>query len=342
MKKLFVFLFPLFAVGQPGKKVDAAKAANQAGVPKNTLSPTEMYVMANVPAQADDEFVIIGAMTAEPSPSGTAKAMYSAMVESWVYGDDKPKDYGVWYTSMPVIQAYDTYIKPNIQTYIDLNDEVFKSGFFKLIIANALADQLMKAVENANVFRTPGCREKLKVEILNEYKNDEFGPKSEDAAYHKDHLFNIWARMSTILTQAPMPIDAPYTGSNSNPVQNTGLGVTYNDFQSSFFFLCGSIAASNCAIAVIIAKSKINMMKANSPFTQLLDKAKWGTLYQPLVSYINQSSFYDLYKMNVSYLQTLTSGNALYLLYDKENNCFNQVAYELAEKIRSASVFNSK
>jgi hypothetical protein len=149
--------------------------------------------------------------------------------------------------------------------------------------------------------------------------------------------------MFSVLSQTPTQIDAPFTGSNANPANSQSNNTaTYNDFASSFIFLSSKIAAVNCAMAVIVAKSNLNTAKMNSPLTQLLDKAKWGTLYTPLTAYKNQSSFYDLYQINIGFLQTLTSGNALYLLYNPENQCFNTTAFQLAEKIRSASVFNSK
>ena len=116
----------------------------------------------------------------------------------------------------------------------------------------------------------------------------------------------------------------------------------HDDRSASFFMMNSFAARNNCAIAVIIAKSNISTEKTKSKLSIALNDAKGGFLYKPLTDYKNQSSAFNIYVMDIKFLQNMTLAGKLYQFYDPYYKCPSPVAFGFfPKKIRSASVFNS-
>lgn len=321
---------------QIGKKITTAPVSTTTyKVPAATFSAAEMALISNT-NEAN-----LGIFVADKTPKETqtvdVNAMIAMSISKNIFGDNSSKNYGVTYWSEPVLKLYTKHIEQKLPELIEANEDKWSTASNQALndyIAYKIANQLVLAATNAGAYVNtfaevlnggdlgPKTLDLLKTKTKEKFKTETWTADYQQPYYFRDALLSIHYQM-------PMDYVAQ-NGFTSTPANNRG-----------FFFMSGFAANSNCAIAVIIAKSQINTDKNNSKLTQLLQSAKWGSLYRPLLDYKNQSAFFDVHQVGMDWLQAFTSTNQGALLFDKENNCPSEMAYDVAQKIRSASVFNS-
>lgn len=307
------------------------------------LSAGDMVAIANSPVSSITSSVVVSgsdllAGGGKIVAASTGDTYVQEKISQMIYGNSTTSEYGITYSSYPVVQAYKTYLEPYAPVFEQLNNDFYDGKIFKGIIANAIADQLILYSENSKVFVTPGARKKLREEVLKEFANDDFPKESENYPYYKDRLVAIYERTKSYLDYCMMNPGGGYWDKTGKIVQECN-----DDFSKSFFFMCSFGAQTNCAIAVILAKSKISTVKTGSKLTQGIDQIKWNTLYMPLLKYKNQSSAFDLYAIKLKALQSATKNGTLYTFYDKDNKCPSALAFNMfiTTKVRTATVTNT-
>ena len=329
---------------QLGKKVTANGPITAAKTPAVNLNVVEMSLIANTNATSAD----LGGFNVTDKELG--KNAFEAnqiladankmMIEKTIFGDNSPKNYGITYWSDPVLKLYNKHIAQKLAELIEANDDKYNSNNQGIneYIASKVADQLVLAATNNGAYVNtlleklkggklgPETLEMLRTKAKDKFKTETWTADYQQPNYFKDELLGIHYQMPFDYVT-----DESYGMKSVNSPANT----------RGFFFMAGPGANANCAIAVIIAKSQIETNKSNSKLTQLLQSAKWGSLYRPLLDYKNQSAFFDVHQVNLNWLQAITSSNQGAILFDKDNNCPSEMAYSIAQKIRSASVFNS-
>ncbi|WP_428655575.1 hypothetical protein [Runella sp.] len=332
-------------VAQVEKKASVSSPVNaKTAVP--AITGAEMVLISNVTsAHSIDDFSLGGfsLTNKQDAVSGASAILQAAMqetIDKTIFGDGTPKNYGITYWSDPVLKLYNKHISQKLADLIQANDDQYSSSNQGIneFIASKVADQLVLAATNAGAYVNtwaealkggdlgPKTLDLLKTKTKEKFKTETWTADYQQPYYFRDALLSIHYQM---------PFDYVTDKSNgysfvSSPANTRG-----------FFFMGGFAANSNCAIAVIIAKSQIETNKINSKLTQLLQSAKWGSLYRPLLEYKNQSAFFEVHQVGMDWLQAFTSTNQGTLLFDKENNCPSETAYAIAQKIRSASAFNS-
>lgn len=325
---------------QIGKKITTAPVSTTTyKVPAATFSAAEMALISNT-NEAN-----LGIFVADKTPKETqtvdVNAMIAMSISKNIFGDNSSKNYGVTYWSDPVLKLYTKHIEQKLPELIEANDDKWSTASNQNLndyIAYKVADQLVLAATNAGAYVNtwlesikggdlgPKTLDLLKTKTKEKFKTETWTADYQQPYYFRDALLAIHYQM---------PFD--YVTDKSNGYSSISSPANAR----GFFFMSGFAANSNCAIAVIIAKSQINTNKINSKLTQLLQSAKWGSLYRPLLDYKNQSAFFDVHQVSMNWLQAITSNNQGALLFDKDNNCPSELAYDVAQKIRSASVFNS-
>ena len=330
-----------FSGAQIGKKITTANnLSNTTGkVAATNFSAAEMALISNTNGTN------LGIFVADKTPKETqtldVNAMIATNINKNIFGDNSPKNYGVTYWSEPVLKLYKKHIEQKLPELIEANDDKWSTASNQNLneyIAYKIADQLVLAATNngayVNTFLEkrkggdlgPETLELLKTKTKEKFKTETWTADYQQPYYFRDALMSIHTQM---------PRDNVTSQSN---------GYTFTDSPANsrgFFFMSSLGASTNCTIAVILAKSQINKNKINSKLTQLLQTAELGALYRPLLEYKNQSAFFNVHQIGMDWLQAFTSTNQGALLFDKENNCPSETAYAIAQKIRSASVFNS-
>ncbi len=330
-----------FSGAQIGKKITTANnLSNTTGkVAATNFSAAEMALISNT--NGTNLGIFVADKTPKEVQTIDVNAMIATNINKNIFGDNSPKNYGVTYWSEPVLKLYKKHIEQKLPELIEANDDKWSTASNQNLndyIAYKIADQLVLAATNNGAYVNTFL-EKLKggdlgpetLELLKTKTKEKFKTETWTADYQQPYYF----RDALVSIHYQMPFDYVTDKSNgystiSSPANGRG-----------FFFMSGFAASSNCTIAVIIAKSQINTNKINSKLTQLLQSAKWGSLYRPLLDYKNQSAFFDVHQVSMNWLQAITSNNQGALLFDKDNNCPSELAYDVAQKIRSASVFNS-
>jgi hypothetical protein len=335
MKKLLYLLLLAGSQNLWGQaKANLKVSQNNIVAAAKTYSPVEMLSIANsISGSVSDLSLkntdVLSAIGTYPS----LDKIIEQRISDGISGGEGPKEYGVTYWSGPVLSAYNKYILPNVATFLELNEEIYEGTDYKKKIVHAIIAQLNLLADNTNTYTSMAARFKLGKEILAEFANETFPEESESQNYYRDHLENIYNRTASSLTYC--------FGTYQND-QNGNSAPCYDDQTASFFMMNSFAARNNCAIAVIIAKSKINTEKVQSKLSIGLQSAKGGYLYMPLTEYKKQSSAFDIYTMDVKFLQNLTLAGKLYQVYDPYYKCPSPIAFGLSsKKIRSASVFNS-
>lgn len=254
-----------------------------------------------------------------------------------IYGNSTTSEYGITYSSQPVLYAYKTYLQPYGPLFEQMNTDFYEGKLFKGMIATAIADQLILCAENIDVYTTPGSRKILREEVEKEFANDDFSKESETASYYHNRLVAIFERTKSYLNYCTLNYNANgYTDKYGKKSQTCK-----DDFSNSFYFMCSFGARNNCVVAVIVAKSKIALFKSSTKLTQAINDIKWA--YTPLLLYKNQSSAFDLYAIKLKVLQSATKNGTLYTFYDKDNKCPSPQAFGLftATKVRTATATNT-
>lgn len=352
MKKLLLLLLLIYGnhlAAQINTKKGVSKAATNYSAPKPpsttvNLSAGDLVAIANSPVSDITSSVIVSGndlLAGGKVVSATAADTYvQDKIAQTIYGNSTTSEYGITYTSYPVVQALKTYLQPYAPVFEQLNNDFYEGKLFKGFIANAIADQLILCAENTKVYVTLGSRKKLREEIAKEFANDDFPKESETSQYYKDRLVSIFERTKSYLDYCMINPGGGYWDPKAGKIVQT----CNDDFSNSFFFMCSFAAQTNCAIAVIIAKSKIGTIKSESKLTQGIYNIKWNIIYQPLLSYKNQSSAFDIFAIKLKVLQLATKNGTLYNFYDKDNKCPSPLAYGMfnAIKVRTATVTSSK
>ena len=325
---------------QIGKKITTANnLSNTTGkVAATNFSAAEMALISNTNGTN------LGMFVADKTPKETqtldVTAMIATNINKNIFGDNSPKNYGVTYWSEPVLKLYKKHIEQKLPELIEANEDEWSTASNQKLndyIAYKIANQLVLAATNNGAYVNTWL-ETIKggdlgpktLDLLKTKTKERFKTETWTADYQQPYYF----REALVSIHNQMPFDYVTDKSNgystiSSPANARG-----------FFFMSGFAANSNCAVAVILAKSQINTNKINSKLTQLLQTAELGALYRPLLEYKNQSAFFNVHQIGMDWLQAFTSTNQGALLFDKENNP-SETAYAISQKIRSASVFNS-
>lgn len=324
---------------QIGKKITTAPVSTTTyKVAATNFSAAEMALISNTNGAN------LGIFVADKTPKETQTLDVNAMIvmniSKNIFGDNSPKNYGITYWSDPVLKLYNKYIEPNLAKLIESNDNTWNSNNQSVTdyITNQVADQLTEAATNAGAYvntadekQNGGNLGPETLKLFKTYTKEQFKSETWTADYQQPYYFEY----PLVSIHDRMPIDNVHTqgawGSSTSWPANT----------RGWFFMSGPGARATCAVAVIIAKIKIDGWKQDSKLTQLLQSANWGTLYRPLLEYKNQSAFFDVHQISMNWLQLLTGSGQANELFDIGNNCPSESAYVIAQKIRSASVFNS-
>lgn len=352
MKKialLFLLIYCNLLMAQVNTKKNVSKAVINNSVLKPgpttvNLSAGDLVSIANSPISTITTSAVVSAgdklgATGNILAGSDAEKYIQDKVSKSIYGNSTTSEYGITYSSQPVLHAYKTYLQPYAALFEQMNNDFYEGKLFKAMIASAIADQLILCAENIDVYITLGSRKKLREEVEKEFANDDFSKESETAAYYKDRLVTIFERTKSYLNYCSLN----YNGNGYTDKYGNKSATCKDDFSSSFFFMCSFAARNNCAIAVIVAKSKIGTIKTSSKLTQGINDIKWETLYTPLLMYKNQSSAFDLYAIKLKALQNATKNGTLYTFYDKDNKCPSPQAFGIftANKVRTATATNT-
>lgn len=352
MKKILVVILLIYSdrlAAQVNGNKGVQKTVVNSSLPKQNaftvkLSAGDMVAIANSPVSSITSSVVVSgtdflAGGGNLAAGSAADTYVQEKIAQTIYGNSATSEYGITYSSQPVLYAFKTYLEPHLPIFEQLNNDFFEGKIFKGIIANAIADQLILCAENTKVYVTLGSRKKLREEVLKEFANDDFPKESENYPYYKDRLVAIFERTKSSLNYCMLNAGGGYWDSKTGKV----VQECNDDFSNSFFFMCSFGAQTNCAIAVMIAKSKIGTIKTNSKLTQGINDIKWNTLFTPLLNYKNQSSAFDLYAIKLKALQSATKNGTLYTFYDKDNKCPSALAFNMfiTTKVRTATVTNT-
>lgn len=325
---------------QIGKKITTAPVSTTAyKVPAATFSAAEMALISNT--NEANLGIFVADKTLKETQTVDVNAMIAMSISKNIFGDNSPKNYGVTYWSEPVLKLYKKHIEQKLPELIEDNEDKWSTASNQALndyIAYKIADQLVLAATNAGAYVNtwaevikggdlgPKTLDLLKTKTKEKFKTETWTADYQQPYYFRDALLAIHYQM---------PFDY---------VTDKSYGNTYVSSPANtrgFFFMANLLTSNNCASAVLIAKLKIETDKTGNKLTKLLQSAKSGMLYRPLLEYKNQSAFFNVHQVSMNWLQAFTSTNQGAMLFDKDNNCPSEMAYDVAQKIRSASVFNS-
>lgn len=252
-------------------------------------------------------------------------------LNAFLNGKEGPRSFGIMYWSEPVLEVYNTEIKPNVASFLSsFYDDHFQGGDQKAYIKECLTTALVNKARERGAYYTPGSEAKFREAIQKEFIGEQFpltgDPSSVMPGYFSGRLINIFNATKIYLTSCPATMNKT---------------TCHDDYSSSFFFLADPATALMCGNTVFFAYNKITNDISNSSLYQKLRQVEKGTLFKPLISFHGQNTF-DILTVRQNFLQSQTKNNYLSTFYDSNCQCPSRLAYSAwgATRIRSASVNN--